>query len=257
MRTSVKNLKLFFFRRVSRHSDFTHNALQIFVICNGCWLSFLCQVSFRSCNRHKLLWMWFSATWSVSQIPVNVVQCHMKYVTNPCECGSVLHEVCHKPLWIWFSATWSVSQTPVNMVQCHMKWLVTRHCTSWKLYKNPEISIAFLYLALYLDPSQERSQNCEKRLFVSLHLSVSLSVLLSVRMKQIGSHWTYFHETWCLNFNLWCSVIFRKSAEKIHVPLKSDKITCALFEDLCTFMTVFRWIFLRMRNISGSICREN
>jgi hypothetical protein len=37
-----------------------------------------------------------------------------------------------------------------------------------------------------------------------------------VRMEQLGSHWTDFHEILYLN-------IFRKSAEKIQVSLKSDK----------------------------------
>jgi hypothetical protein len=39
---------------------------------------------------------------------------------------------------------------------------------------------------------------------------------LSVRMEQLGSHWTDFHEIWYLN-------IFRKFVEKIQVSLKSDK----------------------------------
>jgi len=52
------------------------------------------------------------------------------------------------------------------------------------------------------------SQICEKRLLV-------LSCL-SVRVKQLGSHWTDFHETWYLS-------IFRKSVQKIQVSLKSDK----------------------------------
>jgi hypothetical protein len=38
----------------------------------------------------------------------------------------------------------------------------------------------------------------------------------SVRMEQLGSQWTDFHEIWYLN-------IFRKSDEKIKVFLKSDK----------------------------------
>jgi len=39
------------------------------------------------------------------------------------------------------------------------------------------------------------SQNCEKPLLASCLLSVRLSV----RMEQLGSHWTDFHEIWCLN----------------------------------------------------------
>jgi len=41
-------------------------------------------------------------------------------------------------------------------------------------------------------------------------------VRLSVRMKQLGSHWTDFHEILYL-------IIFRKSVEKIRVSLKFDK----------------------------------
>jgi hypothetical protein len=67
---------------------------------------------------------------------------------------------------------------------------------------------------------QTRSQNSEKRLsassFLSLCHSVSLSVCLSVRMEQLGSHLTDFHEIWYLS-------IFRTSVEKIQVSLKSFK----------------------------------
>jgi hypothetical protein len=41
-------------------------------------------------------------------------------------------------------------------------------------------------------------------------------VCLSVRMEQLVSHWTDFHEIWYLSN-------FRKSVEKIRVLLKSDK----------------------------------
>ena len=43
-----------------------------------------------------------------------------------------------------------------------------------------------------------------------------MSVRPSVRMEQLGSHWTDIHEIWCRN-------TFRKRAEKIQVSLKSDK----------------------------------
>jgi len=47
-------------------------------------------------------------------------------------------------------------------------------------------------------------------------ISSVMSVRLSVRMEQFRSHWTDFHEIWCL-------MIFGKSAKKIQVSLKSDK----------------------------------
>jgi hypothetical protein len=52
----------------------------------------------------------------------------------------------------------------------------------------------------------------QKRL---LALSIP-SVRLSVRMNQHGSHWTDFHEISYLS-------IFRKSAKKIQLSLKSEK----------------------------------
>ena len=42
-----------------------------------------------------------------------------------------------------------------------------------------------------------------------------MSACLSVRMEQLCSHWTYFHE-------IWYSTVFRKSVEKIQFSLKSD-----------------------------------
>jgi hypothetical protein len=47
-------------------------------------------------------------------------------------------------------------------------------------------------------------------------ISVVISVCPSVRIEQLGSHWTEFHEIWYLS-------IFRKSVEKIQVSLKSNK----------------------------------
>jgi hypothetical protein len=43
-----------------------------------------------------------------------------------------------------------------------------------------------------------------------------MSVHLSIRMEQLGSHWTDFHEIWYLS-------ILRKCVEKIQASLKSDE----------------------------------
>ena len=48
-------------------------------------------------------------------------------------------------------------------------------------------------------------------------ISFVLSVCLSVRMEQLVSQWTVFHEIWYLSF------LSRKSVEKMQVFLKSDK----------------------------------
>jgi hypothetical protein len=50
---------------------------------------------------------------------------------------------------------------------------------------------------------------------------------------------------------------FRKFVAKIRVSLKSDKNKGTLHEDVCTFMTIFRQILLRMRKASDRSCREN
>jgi hypothetical protein len=47
-------------------------------------------------------------------------------------------------------------------------------------------------------------------------ISLAMSVRPSVRMKQLNSHWTDFHEIWYLH-------IFRKPVEKIQGSLKSNK----------------------------------
>ena len=77
-----------------------------------------------------------------------------------------------------------------------------------------------------------------------------MSVCPSVRMEQLGSHWTDFYEIWCLS-------IFRKSVEKIQVSFKSDNNNGTLHDDLCTFMITSRWILLRIRNVSHKNSREN
>ena len=64
------------------------------------------------------------------------------------------------------------------------------------------------------------SQKCERRLL--------FSSCLSVRMEQLGSHWTDFHE-------IWHSSIFRKSVQRIQVSL-----TGTLYEDVLTFVTISR-----------------
>ena len=101
--------------------------------------------------------------------------------------------------------------------------------------RNPN---AFRWLAL--------SENCEKRLLASSCLSVRpstcLSVCLSVRMEQLGSHWTDFNE------NLYSSS-FQKSVQKIHVWLKSDKNN-GYFTSRFMYINDNISLILRMGNIS-------
>jgi hypothetical protein len=65
--------------------------------------------------------------------------------------------------------------------------------------------VSFLYIII---PCQARLHNCEKPLLASS--------CLSVRMKQLSSHWTDFHEIMFVNF-------LRKSVEMVQVSLKYDK----------------------------------
>ena len=70
-------------------------------------------------------------------------------------------------------------------------------------------------------------------------------------MKQLGSHWTDFHEIFYFS-------IFQKSVEKIQVPSKSDKIKghITLHKDQYTFLIIFLSIPLRMKNVSDESCTE-
>ena len=82
-------------------------------------------------------------------------------------------------------------------------------------------------------------------------ISFAMSVLPSVRIEQLGFHWTDFHEIF------WG--IFQKSVEKIQVSLKSDDIYVlgSLHKDLCTFTITSRSVLLRIRNVSDKGCSEN
>jgi hypothetical protein len=62
-----------------------------------------------------------------------------------------------------------------------------------------------------------------------------------VLMGHLGSHWT----------GSWNLSIFRKSVEKIHVSLISDKNN-----GYFTFMVISRSVLHRMRNVSDRSCRE-
>ena len=69
-------------------------------------------------------------------------------------------------------------------------------------------------------------------------------------MEELGYRWTDFYEIWYL-------VIFRKSVMKIQLSLTSNKKTGTLIEYLYTYMTIFHWILLRMRNVWDESCRLN
>ena len=85
---------------------------------------------------------------------------------------------------------------------------------------------------------------------ISFVMSVCPSVLLSFSMEQLGSHWTDFNKTWYFSF-------FWNSIYKIQVSLKSHKNKGTLYEHVFTFLTISRWIIIRMRNSSDKSSRKN
>jgi hypothetical protein len=64
-----------------------------------------------------------------------------------------------------------------------------------------------------------------------------MSVCPSVRLNQLGSHWTNFHEISHLS-------IFRKSVEKIQVSLEAGKNNSSLYADQFTFLVYLTHFFL-------------
>ena len=73
---------------------------------------------------------------------------------------------------------------------------------------------------------------------------------VSVRMEQLGSHWTDFHEIWHLR-------IFRKYFEKIKFHWNLPRITGNLHQYQYTFMIISRSNLLGMKSVWDKSCREN
>jgi len=92
-----------------------------------------------------------------------------------------------------------------------------------------------------------RSQNCERRLLASSRLSVCPSV----RVEQLRSHWTDFHEILYLS-------IFRKSRRENSSLIKIGQEQLLLYTKTnITFSIISHSILIRMRNVSDESCREN
>jgi hypothetical protein len=69
-------------------------------------------------------------------------------------------------------------------------------------------------------------------------------------MEHLGCHRRDFHKLWYFRF-------FRKFVEKIQVPLKYYKNKRHSTWRLFTFLTIPKWILLRMRNVEDTSCIEN
>ena len=81
-------------------------------------------------------------------------------------------------------------------------------------------------------------------------ISFVMSVCLSVRMKQLGSHWRDFHDIWYLT-------IFRKSVQKTQVSLQADRNNEYFTWSPMYIYDIFRWILLKMKTVSDKSYREN
>ena len=71
------------------------------------------------------------------------------------------------------------------------------------------------------------------------------------------SAWNNSTPTGRNRWNLIFSLFFNKICRENSTLLKSDKNNGTLHEDVFTFMTISRWILLRIRNVLDRSCREN
>ena len=74
-------------------------------------------------------------------------------------------------------------------------------------------------------------------------ISYVVSVCTSVRVKQLGCHWTDFHVIWYFS-------IFPNYVGKIQVSLESDKVKVYFTWKKILFLIISRSVLLRMRNVS-------
>ena len=145
--------------------------------------------------------------------------------------------------------------------------LISTYETAW--YHNPEstpwsfftfstsrvcktlavVSLGSLFCRKPEASGKASSQSCGKRLLASSCLSVCPSFHPSVRMEQLGSHWTDFHEICYLVYfeNLWRKFKFRWSLTRIRATLR---------EYHYTFFIISRILLLRMRNGSDRVVEK-
>jgi hypothetical protein len=82
-------------------------------------------------------------------------------------------------------------------------------------------------------------------------INLAMSVRPSVRMEQLGSHWTDFHEMWHLS-------IFRKFVEKFQYSLKSDKNDGYFtWRPIYIFLSYLAQFFLEWKVFQKKRRREN
>ena len=90
-----------------------------------------------------------------------------------------------------------------------------------------------------------RSHNCENRLLASS----CMSVCSSVRMEQLGSHRTDFHDIWhCQDF-----FFFENMSRKFKFNQNLKRMTCTLHKDQQTFMIISGSVLLKIINVSDKV----
>ena len=151
------------------------------------------------CSQHSKNWIFF--LWVFRFSPVSTIP-------------SVLHTH-HKDRW---AQPGNLPQSSA-LLQIGVRW-IQRYCSfsPFKGYDALVFSVCWVSLCVWAVGLTETS-NTFLGAFAKLHkatISFVMSVCSSVRIEQLGSHWTDFHEIWYMS-------IFRKSVEKIQVSLRSDK----------------------------------
>jgi hypothetical protein len=106
------------------------------------------------------------------------------------------------------------------IIQRHVAWVIESVFKLTTTKQNVVTELAAVHVKAYFTMSRQFSGPFAKVREGTYYLhnacqSVFSYFCPSVRMKQLGSHWTDFHEIWCFS-------IFRKSVEKVQVALKSD-----------------------------------
>jgi hypothetical protein len=111
-------------------------------------------------------------------------------------------------------------------------------CGNFELFRNQTFLLQIFIKHIFLGAFAKL-----RKTTISFVMPFRPSVRPSVRMEQLGSHWTDFYEIWYVN-------IFRCTVQKIEVALKSYKNNRYFTRRPFTFFIISRSILLRMRNAS-------
>ena len=97
---------------------------------------------------------------------------------------------------------------------CHKIWTTLKGYFSYKPKNQRKEHACSSLLLWFFHVFQARSQKCGKRLLASF-----LPFLLSIRMKNLRSHWTDFHKIWHLEY---LSEICRENSSSIKIRQENE-----------------------------------